>query len=166
MVPTRELVRGIASRVAVPVIASGGIMDGTEIAAALASGASAAQLGTAFLASPESGAAPAYKKAILEARADTTVVTRAFSGRPARGLGNAFITGLAGKEGTILPYPVQNALTRPMRTAAAQRGDARFLSLWAGTGVARARSLPAGELVRALVTEMSAASAPRTAASS
>jgi len=165
MVPARELVRGIVNRVAVPVVASGGIMNGTEIAAAVALGASAAQLGTAFLVSPESGAALAYKKAILDARGDTTVITRAFSGRPARGLENAFITGLTGKEATVLPYPVQNALTRPMRTAAAQRGDARFLSLWAGTGVARARAMPAGELVHTLVAEMSAAPGHRAAAS-
>jgi nitronate monooxygenase len=165
MVPTGELVRGIVNRVAVPVVASGGIMDGTEIATVLALGASAAQLGTAFLASTESGAPPAYKQAILDARGDTTLITRAFSGRPARGLENAFITGLAGKEAMILPYPVQNALTRPMRTAAAQRGDARFLSLWAGTGVGRARALPAGDLVRALVTEMGAAPGRRAAAS-
>jgi nitronate monooxygenase len=165
MVPTGELVRGIVNRVAVPVVASGGIMDGMEIATVLALGASAAQLGTAFLASTESGAPPAYKQAILDARGDTTLITRAFSGRPARGLENAFITGLAGKEAMILPYPVQNALTRPMRTAAAQRGDARFLSLWAGTGVGRARALPASDLVRALVTEMGAAPGRRAAAS-
>jgi nitronate monooxygenase len=157
MMPTRDLVRGIVDRVQVPVIASGGIMDGAEIAASLALGAAAAQLGTAFLTCPESGASAAYKKAILDAHGDTTVITRAFSGRPARGLENAFITGLAGKEETILPYPIQNALTRPMRTAAGQRGDARYLSLWAGTGVARARPLPAGELVRTLMAEASAA---------
>jgi len=138
----------------VPVIASGGIMDGRDIAAAMALGASAAQLGTAFLTCPESGAPEAHKRAILAARRDTTVITRAFSGRPARGLANTFIARLEKKEHTILPYPLQNALTRAMRTAAAKRGDAGFLPLWAGQGVARARVLPAGELVRRLVEEM------------
>jgi nitronate monooxygenase len=111
MVPTLRLVEEIVNTVAVPVIASGGLMDGRDIAAAMARGASAAQLGTAFLACPESGASEAYKRAILD------------------------------------------ALTRPMRSAAAKSGNADFLSLWAGTGVARARTLPAGELVRRLVEE-------------
>jgi nitronate monooxygenase len=96
----------------------------------------------------------AYKNAVLRAKSDTTVITRAFSGRPARGLRNEFIARLESKEAAILPFPLQNALTRAMRAAAASRGDARFLSLWAGQGVTRARSLPAGELVQALMEEM------------
>lgn len=154
MVPTLQLVRGIADISPVPVIASGGIMDGRDIALALAAGASAVQLGTAFLACPESGASVTHKQSILAAREDTTTVTRAFSGRPARGLLNEFISRLKDKEQSILPFPQQNALTRLMRTAAAKRGDSRFLSLWAGTGVARARSLPAAELVNRLMREM------------
>lgn len=155
MVPTMELVRGILGAVSVPVIASGGIMDGRGIAAAMACGASGAQLGTAFLTCPESGATEPHKQAILAAREDTTVITRAFSGRPARALTNTFIARLEGKENTILPFPLQNALTRAMRTAAAQRGDVGFISLWAGRGVAQARVMPAGELVGRLVEEMS-----------
>jgi nitronate monooxygenase len=155
MVPTLDLVRGILGVVSVPVIASGGIMDGRDVAVAMGLGASAAQLGTAFLTCPESGAPEAHKRAILAVRKDMTVITRAFSGRPARGLANTFIARLVGKENTILPYPLQNALTRAMRTAAAKRGDGEFLSLWAGRGVARARVMPAGELVRRLGEEMS-----------
>lgn len=153
MVPTLDLVAGIAASVRVPVIATGGIMNGRQIRAALARGAAAAQLGTAFLPTPESGASDTYKRAILAARADRTVVTRAYSGRPARGLANTFIESLAGRESLIPDYPLQNALTRAMRTAAAQRGEAGYLSLWAGRGVAQARALPAGELVRRLVEE-------------
>lgn len=153
MVPTLALLQAIRSAVSVPVIASGGLMDGRDIAQAFAGGATAAQLGTAFLTCPESGTHEAYRQAILSARTDTTVITRAFSGRPARGLRNAFIDLLAGKEKCILPYPLQNALTRPMRSAAAKTGDAGFLSLWAGQGVARARVLPAAELVKQLVAE-------------
>src|SRR5690348_1862493 len=108
MVPTLELVRGIAAKNSLPVIASGGIMDGRDINAALHAGASAVQLGTAFLASPESGASPVHKEAILAARSDSTVVTRVFSGRPARGLVNEFIAALRGREEIILPYPFQN----------------------------------------------------------
>jgi nitronate monooxygenase len=157
MVPTLELVRGIAAAVPLPVIASGGLMDGGDIAQAMQAGASAAQLGTAFLACPEPGASEAYKRAVINAHVDTTVITRAFSGRPARGLANDFIAKLDGREETILPYPLQNMLTRAMRTAAAKRGDAGYLSLWAGQGVGRIRAMPAGELVRLLVQELSGA---------
>ena len=116
-------------------------------------GASAAQLGTAFLTCPESGASDVHKRAILAAKEDTTVVTQAFSGRAARGLRNVFMANVDGKE-LILPYPLQNALTRPMRTAAAQQGLADYLSLWAGQGVARSRAMPAGQLVARLLEEM------------
>ncbi len=156
MVSTLDLVRGIADISPVSVVASGGIMDGRNIALALAAGAAAVQLGTAFLACPESGASAAYKRAILNAKKDTTVITRAFSGRPARGLANEFISRWQGREQCILPFPQQNMLTRPMRTTAMKRDDTRFLSLWAGTGVARVRSLPAAELVRVLMEELRA----------
>ncbi|HEX4075942.1 MAG TPA: nitronate monooxygenase [Candidatus Acidoferrales bacterium] len=160
VIPTFDLVRGICGGVSVPVIACGGIMDGRDIATALRLGASAAALGTAFLASPESGAPPAHKRSILAAREDTTVITRAFSGRPARGLANAFIAKMAGRDDILLPYPLQNMLTRPMRSAAAKRGEAGFLSMWAGTGVARARALPAAELMARLIEEMNASEPP------
>lgn len=154
MVPTLELVRGIAAVVDKPVIASGGLMYGRDIAAAMAAGASAASLGTAFLVSTESAAPQAHKQAILTATKDNTVVTRAFSGRPARGLPNTFIRKLAGRENAILPYPLQNAWTRAMRTAAAQQANPEFLSLWAGQGIARARAMPAAALVKCLADEM------------
>jgi nitronate monooxygenase len=148
MVPTLDLVEQIARDVKMPVIASGGLMDGRDIKAALDRGAVAVQLGTAFLACPESGAAASYKDAVLNAKSDTTVVTRAFSGRHARGLRNEFIDIVP--EDAVLPFPVQNALTRPMRS----KGDARYLSLWAGTGVSRARAMPAADLVATLLEEM------------
>lgn len=151
MVPMLELVRATVAAVQLPVIGAGGIMDSGEVQAALKAGASAAALGTAFLACPESGASEVYKRAILNAKHDTTIVTRAFSGRPARGLKNGFIAGLDGREKMILPYPLQNALTRPMRTAAGQQGVADYLSLWAGQGVARAHAMPAGDLVARLL---------------
>ena len=154
MVPTLKLVREIAKSVSPRVIASGGIMDGGDIMRAMAAGAVAVQLGTAFLACPECGAAPAYKQAILSAREDTTEITRAFSGRPARGLKNRFMELVGERSDVILPYPLQNALTRPMRTAAGKRGDREYLSLWAGQGVSRARQMLAADLVRLLVEEM------------
>jgi nitronate monooxygenase len=156
MIPTLDLVRTTAAAVSVPVIATGGLMDGRDIVAALNAGASATQFGTAFLACPESGASDVYKRTLLAAKQDTTVVTRAFSGRPARGLKNAFMAIVDARQNQILPYPLQNALTRPMRTAAAQQGLTDYLSLWAGQGVARARALPAGDLVARLLEEMAA----------
>ena len=152
MVPTLDLVEAIARTVNIPVVASGGLMEGREIAAALKRGAIAVQLGTAFLACPECGAPAAHKRALLEAGQDTTVITRAFSGRQARGLRNAFIDAV--KPDMILPFPQQNDLTRPMRGAAAKKDQPDYLSLWAGRGVARIRQMPAAELVRSLVAEI------------
>lgn len=146
MIPTLDLVRQIAPLA--PVIASGGVMDSSGVSKMLAAGAIAVQAGTAFLTCPESGASPAYKQALLAAKHDTTVITRAYSGRPARGLRNRFID--LTPEDAILEYPWQNALTRAMRTAASKQGDAEYLSLWAGRGVTRVRQMPAAELVRAL----------------
>jgi len=149
MVPALDLVEQIIASVRAPVIASGGLMDGRDIASALARGAVAVQMGTAFLACPESGASDAYKRAVLAAQRDTTVITRAYSGRAARGIRNEFIEIVP--EEAILAFPHQNSLTRPMRAAAARVGDAGFLSLWAGTGVGRARAIPAKELMEALI---------------
>lgn len=154
MIPTLNLVRDIASAHSIPVIASGGLMDGRDITAALRAGAVAVQLGTAFLACRESGASETYKKALLEAKDDTTVITRAFSGRPARGLRNQFINELVSREDIILPFPSQNSLTRAMRAAAATKGEADYLSLWAGQGVSRIRAMPAAELMQVLIEEM------------
>jgi len=152
MVPTLELTRGIAAAVPLPVFASGGLMDGGDIGRALAAGAEAAQLGTAFLVCPESGAAAPYKKALLKARQDTTVITRAFSGREARGLRNAFIDMAA--DVPILPFRQQNDLTRPMRNESGKKGTPDYISLWAGRGVTRVRAMPAAELMKTLIVEI------------
>jgi nitronate monooxygenase len=159
MVGTISLVPQVVDAVRVPVVASGGIMDGRGIAAALSLGAGAVQMGTAFLTCEEAGIPSVYKEAILCAREDQTRVTRAFSGRPARGIVNRFMTEIdSGNSGDpILPFPLQNALTRPLRSAAAQQGRAEFLSLWAGQGVRLARRQPAAALVARLVEETSAA---------
>ncbi|MGE5146123.1 MAG: NAD(P)H-dependent flavin oxidoreductase [Candidatus Eiseniibacteriota bacterium] len=157
-VGTMALVPQVADAVKVPVIASGGIMDGRGIAAALALGAEAVQLGTAFLTCDEAGTPEAYKAAILAAKETGTRVTRAFSGRPARGIVNRFMDEIeAAGDGTILPFPLQNALTRPLRTAANRQGRAEFLSLWAGQGLGLARRGPAGALVARLAAETDAA---------
>lgn len=147
MVGTMALVPQVVDAVRVPVVASGGIMDGRGVVAALALGASAVQMGTAFLTCDESGIPAAYKNAILAAREHETRLTRAFSGRPARGIINRFMTEIGRDEAAILPFPLQNALTRPLRAAAAQQGRAEFLSLWAGQGVRLARRQCASKLV-------------------
>jgi len=157
----QTLVSQIRQDIALPVIASGGIMDGRDIAAAMRLGAAAVQLGTAFLPCPESGAPEVYKRALLQAKHDATVITRAFSGRPARGITNTFIGMLAAKEHHILPYRQQNDLTRPMRNAAGALGQPGYISLWAGQGVTRARAMPAADLVETLVDEISVAEVAR-----
>jgi nitronate monooxygenase len=155
MIGTMALVPQTVDAVKVPVVASGGIMDGRGIAAALALGASAVQLGTAFLTTDEAGIPEAYKEAILKAREHDTRITRAFSGRPARGILNRFMeeTDGAAPQGAILPYPLQNMLTRPMRNAAAKQGRSEYLSLWAGQGVRMARRQSARDLIARLVDE-------------
>nr|WP_295831378.1 nitronate monooxygenase [uncultured Azospirillum sp.] len=153
LIGTMALVPQVADAVGVPVIASGGIMDGRGIAAALALGATAVQMGTVFLTTEEAGIPEAHKAAILAAREDQTRITRAFSGRPARGIVNRFMETVEDPDApdAVLPFPLQNTLTRPLRTAAGKTGQAEFLSLWAGQGLGLARRRPAGELVADLL---------------
>lgn len=146
--PLLELLPRIGEQTSLPLIAAGGLMTGSHIAAALAAGAQAVQLGTAYLRTPESGAKPAHKRALTDPRFCTMIVTRAFSGRPARGLRNRFIndhhaTAPAG-------YPLVNQLTQPLRAAAAAVDDPDGLNLWAGTGYRLATDVPARELTTRL----------------
>lgn len=144
----------VVAAVTIPVIAAGGIMNGRGIAACLLLGAQAAQLGTAFLCCPESGIPSIWKEQILAARDDSTCLTRAFSGRLARGITNDFMRRLAAVEHEVPAYPVQNALTGDIRQAAVRQGRSEYLSLWAGQGAGMARTLPAGELVSVLMEEL------------
>jgi nitronate monooxygenase len=154
LIGSMALIPQIVDAVRVPVIASGGIMDGRGIAAALALGATGVQMGTAFLTCKESGAAQIYKERVLAAAESGTILTRAFSGRWARGLSNDFVREFEGAFDEPLSYPWQNAVTRELRRAAAKKQDAEFLSLWAGQGVRMARALSAGDLFRQLVQEL------------
>jgi nitronate monooxygenase len=159
LIGTISLVPQVADAVQIPVIASGGIMDGRGIVAALALGASAVQMGTAFLTCDEAGVPECYKQAITHGREDQTRVTRTFSGRPARGIVNRFMTAVEkdSSPDAILPFPLQNQLTRPLRAGAAQQGQAELLSLWAGQGLRLARRQPANKLIAQLKDEMGTA---------
>ncbi len=156
LIGTLALVPRVRDAVQIPVVAAGGIMDGRGIAACLALGADAVALGTAFLASDESGA-PAKHKAALRQRAgeDATALTRAFSGKAARGLRNRFLSEQDGSA-AVLPYPAQNQLTAGLRREAVKQGRFDLASLWAGQGAPLARGGPAAELFHQLVEQTEA----------
>lgn len=154
LVGTMALVPQIVDAVRVPVIAAGGIMDGRGVAAALALGAAAAQLGTAFLTCAEAGTDPAHRRALVESSDESTTVTRAFSGKPARGLRNRFIEEIEPRGEAIAPFPLQNALTRDIRAAATRLGRPELTSQWAGQASAMVRSMSAAELIAALAREL------------
>ena len=151
LIGTLALVPQAVDAVRVPVLAAGGIGDGRGVAAVLALGAAAAQVGSAFLLADES-AVPAPARAVLASdAARRTVLTNAFSGRYARGVRNRFIDEMDGDD-AIAPYPFQHALTGDLRAAAAAAGRTEFLSMWAGQAVTLSRALPAAEIVRGLVS--------------
>lgn len=135
LVGTMALVPQVVDAVSLPVLAAGGIMDARGVVAALALGASAAQMGTAFLASDEAGTNEAAREALLQAHEDHTTITRAFSGRPARGLRNEFVEEWNKSGMKPMSFPLQDALTRPMRRAAGAANDLGMQSIWAGQGL-------------------------------
>ncbi len=150
---TADLLAAVRADADVPLVAAGGIMTAQTVAAMLAAGAVAVQCGTAFLRSPESGASPWHKAALADPRFERTGLTRAFSGRPARGLVNAFMTEHADAPPA---YPEINNATRSLRAAAASVGDVDRMSLWAGEGY-RLAVRPSGrgggrQAVRAVVS--------------
>ncbi len=155
MIGLMALIPQVVDAVSIPVVATGGIMDGRGIVAALCLGAVAVQMGTAFLMTKESGAPVCYKQRLLDSENETTTITSAFSGRRARGVRNLFLREMEDNNLRPLPYPWQNALTRPLRKAAGAAGDPEALSLWAGQGLSMAREQTVDMLVRSLSSEMS-----------
>jgi nitronate monooxygenase len=152
---TLVLTRLLARELPVPVIAAGGIMDGAGIAAALRLGASAAQLGTAFVACPESQADAAYRAALMSNAARHTVMTRAISGRPARCLANRFTALTHDVPARDVPaYPTDYDAGKALNAAAKAAGETGFGAQWAGQGAPLARSLPAARLIAELLAEM------------
>jgi nitronate monooxygenase len=147
-VGTMALVATVLQAVDLPVVAAGGITDGKGVAAALALGASAVQMGSAFLLADEATNGPTWQRAIREAPSDATRLTRAFSGRYARGIENRFVREMRAVQEEAPAYPVQNRLTQAMRAAANAAGDPEMMSLWAGQAVKLAKPGPAGEMVK------------------
>jgi nitronate monooxygenase len=146
--PLETLLDDVRGRTDIPLIAAGGLHSPDAVAAALAAGASMVQVGTAFLRCAESGAHPVYKDALADPRFTATVITRAFSGRRARALRNDFILA---HDGAPAAYPEINNATRPMRAAAAAKGEPDRMSLYAGEGFAAAEARPASEIIEQLL---------------
>src|SRR6202021_1029854 len=152
---TMALTRLLVRQLDVPVIAAGGIMDGAGIAAALRLGAAAAQLGTAFIACPESDADAGYRAALASDAANHTTMTRAISGRPARCLRNRFTLLGAGVALRRIPsYPIAYDAGKALNAAAKAAHEAGYGAQWAGQGAPLARKLPAAQLVASLAEEL------------
>jgi len=149
LLPLLALVR---SRSALPLVASGGIATGEALAAVLCAGASAGQLGTAFMLCPEAGTSEVHRSA-LQSDAETAL-TRAFTGRLARGIRNAFLD--EHDASAPIAYPELHYVTAPLRQQAREQGNPELVNLWAGEAHALARALPAAEVVRRLVADAQA----------
>ncbi|MCM3567773.1 nitronate monooxygenase family protein [Neobacillus mesonae] len=148
-----SLIPQSADYISIPIIAAGGIMDGRGLLAAQFLGAQAVQMGTAFLVCEESGANQLHKEAILKAKEDQVVMTKTFSGKMARGVKNRFIEKLHANEDHLPDYPVQNALTKSIRKAAAQSKNPDYMSLWSGQSPRMASQTTAGQLIENIVNE-------------
>jgi nitronate monooxygenase len=146
-VPLADLLPTVRATTDLPLVAVGGLSDGADVARVVAAGAVAAGLGTAFLRCPEAGTSATHRAALTDG-ARETVVTRAFTGRPARALANRFTAAYSADAPPL--YPELHHLTRPVRAAASSAGDPEALHLWAGTAYRRATEEPAGELVARL----------------
>lgn len=150
LIGSLALVPQVVDAVRVPVIAAGGIADGRGIAAALCLGAQGVQIGTAFLACDESAASPLHRAQLHSPAARNTALTRAFTGRLARGIRNRFVDEMRAHEHDVPQYPVQGWLTAQMKPAALAKERADLLSLWSGQSAALIKHHKAAELFRAL----------------
>jgi len=148
-----SLIPQVVDAIAIPVIAAGGIMDGRGLAASLCLGAKAVQMGTAFLATEESGASILHKEEILKATEEEIVATKSFSGKWAQGIHNAFMEEMREYEARLPSFPVQNALTQPIRKAATKQKDKDYMSLWSGQSPRLAKNQSAKALIEHTMRE-------------
>jgi len=153
--PLSSLLEEVRESIDVPMAGSGGIMTGAQVAEVLHAGAIGVQLGTAFLCCPEAGTSATYRQAIMDRTYSETMITRAFSGRYARGLANEF--AMTYSDAAPDAYPEIHHLTRPLRVAAAKAGDATTPNLWAGQGWKSATPDPAATIVRRIASELEVA---------
>lgn len=153
LVGTMSLVPQVVDSVSIPVIAAGGIMDGRGLLAAKCLGASAIQLGTAFLTCKESGAHEIYKNKILDAAESDTVLTRSFSGKMARGIKNRFIRDMKEREQDFPVYPIQNELTRELRKYASVQNNHEYMSLWCGQSPRLAENQSVKQLIERIIQQ-------------
>jgi nitronate monooxygenase len=160
-VGTFALVPQVVDAVKVPVIAAGGIADARGIVAAFALGASAVQLGTAYLFCPEATIGQAHRDALRAAKDDATVLTNVFSGRPARGLLNRLVREVGPLSALAPDFPLAAGAVAPLRARSEAAGSADFAQLWSGQAARLGRELPAGELTRRLASEALAKLASR-----
>ncbi|OBI44442.1 nitronate monooxygenase [Mycobacterium sp. E796] len=151
-VPIVDLVAQIGATVPLPVMAAGGLATPAAVADVIRAGAVAAAVGTVLLRATESGASATHQAALVDPAYTETVITRAFTGRPARGLRNAFID--AHEAQAPLGYPAIHYLTSPMRKAAAAAGKPDYVHLWAGTGYRHATAEPAADILRRLASDL------------
>jgi nitronate monooxygenase len=149
-VGTFALVPQVADAVSVPVIAAGGIADARGIVAALALGAAAVQIGTAYLFSPEAKILPAHRAALNTVQADDTAITNVFTGRPARGIVNRVIREVGPIAAEAPAFPLAGGALVPIRARTEAAGSGEFSNMWAGQAARLAQALPAGELTRTL----------------
>ena len=157
MIGTIALVPQVVDAVKIPVIAAGGIADGRGIAAAIALGASAVQIGTAYLQCPESAASALYRAALAKANPSDTAMTNVITGRPARGLLTRMIRELGPIAAGVPEFPLGTAASQPLRRAAEAMGSTDYSPLWSGQHLRSAHAMPAAELTRQLAGEADAA---------
>lgn len=153
-VGTFALLPQIVDAVRVPVIAAGGIADAKGVAAALALGAQAVQIGTSYLLCPEATTSAVHRAALKSDAARNTVITNIFSGRPARGIVNRAIRELGPMSAIAPEFPLASAALAPLRAKAESLGRGDFTSLWAGQNVSGCREIPAAELTLALAAKL------------
>lgn len=152
-VGTMALVPQVVDAVKVPVIAAGGIADARGIVAAFALGASAVQIGTAYLFTPEATISPVHRQALKDAGAEKTALTNLFTGRPARGIVNQVMREIGAISGAAPDFPLAGGALAPLRQKSEPLGSGDFMSLWSGQAARLSRELPAGELTKRLADE-------------